>query len=333
MNTDGWFPDPSRGHELRYFDGARWTNHVSDHGMRSIHQWSPAAVPANPSWDEPTTIRPAEPTQASGQAAYPGQWQQAQPTPSPPPSNPGMSGGQMGILAAVIALVVLVGGGLGIFAIVHDPGPADPRALPSTSPTPSTQRTPDSEPTPSAGPPKVTQTEAPGPVGRPQWKSTVTPVTVKGPHFAPGEPVFTMAFPGWPFAYRVPSTFGCIKGTVEGLPDAKGYACIDETHLNAKHKINIMFRPCPTICTRSEQQSMTKAWFNPGQRPIAFDASTTYVETASNDKGRYELDMSHFFGEKPGGPLQWQVGIYIESPPATKATLQKVINDVRSQTP
>ena len=27
-----WLPDPTRRHELRWWDGARWTEHVSDHG-------------------------------------------------------------------------------------------------------------------------------------------------------------------------------------------------------------------------------------------------------------------------------------------------------------
>jgi hypothetical protein len=26
----GWYPDPGRTHELRYFDGQAWTDHVSD---------------------------------------------------------------------------------------------------------------------------------------------------------------------------------------------------------------------------------------------------------------------------------------------------------------
>lgn len=32
----GWQPDPTGRHELRYSDGARWTEHVSDQGKTSI---------------------------------------------------------------------------------------------------------------------------------------------------------------------------------------------------------------------------------------------------------------------------------------------------------
>ena len=28
-----WYPDPSGRHELRYWDGGAWTDHVSDHGV------------------------------------------------------------------------------------------------------------------------------------------------------------------------------------------------------------------------------------------------------------------------------------------------------------
>jgi sugar phosphate isomerase/epimerase len=30
-----WYPDPVGGHELRYWDGQRWTEHVSDNGVQS----------------------------------------------------------------------------------------------------------------------------------------------------------------------------------------------------------------------------------------------------------------------------------------------------------
>jgi uncharacterized protein YxjI len=31
-----WYPDPHGRHELRYYDGTRWTDHVSSHGRQSI---------------------------------------------------------------------------------------------------------------------------------------------------------------------------------------------------------------------------------------------------------------------------------------------------------
>jgi uncharacterized protein YxjI len=35
MSNAGWHPDPSGTHELRYFDGTQWTEHVSDRGVAS----------------------------------------------------------------------------------------------------------------------------------------------------------------------------------------------------------------------------------------------------------------------------------------------------------
>jgi hypothetical protein len=32
----GWHADPHRRHELRYWDGARWTDHVSDMGATTV---------------------------------------------------------------------------------------------------------------------------------------------------------------------------------------------------------------------------------------------------------------------------------------------------------
>lgn len=32
----GWYPDPTRRHQYREWNGRRWTEHVSDHGRASV---------------------------------------------------------------------------------------------------------------------------------------------------------------------------------------------------------------------------------------------------------------------------------------------------------
>src|SRR5262245_60770602 len=50
MNADaGWYPDPSQRHELRYWDGNSWSDHVADRGVTSQdppYASTPVAVPA-----------------------------------------------------------------------------------------------------------------------------------------------------------------------------------------------------------------------------------------------------------------------------------------------
>lgn len=36
VQSAGWFADPTRRHQLRYWDGTRWTENVSDGGVTSI---------------------------------------------------------------------------------------------------------------------------------------------------------------------------------------------------------------------------------------------------------------------------------------------------------
>jgi Protein of unknown function (DUF2510)/Domain of unknown function (DUF4234) len=49
MEGSGWHPDPSGQHELRYWDGQTWTDHVSDGGQQAtepIPPPPPGGVPA-----------------------------------------------------------------------------------------------------------------------------------------------------------------------------------------------------------------------------------------------------------------------------------------------
>jgi uncharacterized protein YxjI len=48
-----WYPDPSGRHEHRYWDGTRWTEHVSSHGRQSVDTDTSSRPP-------PTVNRPTE---------------------------------------------------------------------------------------------------------------------------------------------------------------------------------------------------------------------------------------------------------------------------------
>lgn len=45
MTPAAWYPDPSRTHELRYWDGQQWTEHVSDNGQTSVSPLTPPPAP------------------------------------------------------------------------------------------------------------------------------------------------------------------------------------------------------------------------------------------------------------------------------------------------
>ncbi|MDQ6854465.1 MAG: DUF2510 domain-containing protein [Actinomycetota bacterium] len=48
MPDEGWYPDPNRRHELRWFDGEHWTTSVMDGGQASQDDPSALAAPGAP---------------------------------------------------------------------------------------------------------------------------------------------------------------------------------------------------------------------------------------------------------------------------------------------
>lgn len=79
MSSPAWQPDPTGRHQYRYFDGTKWTEHVSNHGTASV-DWQ------LPSQDGPTG--PAVPPTAPGAVDPPEAWSaHAAPTGLAPPSG------------------------------------------------------------------------------------------------------------------------------------------------------------------------------------------------------------------------------------------------------
>jgi hypothetical protein len=169
--------------------------------------------------------------------------------------------------------------------------------------------------------------------GRPTLKQ-VTPRSVVGPMFDMNDSTYLMGFAGWPFAFRTPHSWGCMGGQVVSVPDARGWLCVDEQHPGDRQRVQIVLRRCPTTCTDGERQQMNADGLKePAKAVPGGDDRTVYVEVASNAKGLYSVDLSRFFAERTGQPLRWQVGVYVESPPDTRAEVQKILNDIVTQTP
>ncbi|MFD0823744.1 hypothetical protein ACFQ0D_36710, partial [Micromonospora zhanjiangensis] len=178
---------------------------------------------------------------------------------------------------------------------------------------------------------------APGGPGDPDARKPklrqVAARSVVGPTYAAGDDTYTMAFNGWPFAFRAGGTWGCMAGKVpDKLAGAKVWVCIDEQNPTSRQKANVLLRPCPTTCTPAERKALEGAWFDqPAKAKPVLDDRTVMVETARDADGFYTVDLSHYSPATAGGPLKWQVGVFVKSPPETRGVVQKLLNDVVTQ--
>ncbi|MBN1171203.1 MAG: hypothetical protein JXA67_03435 [Micromonosporaceae bacterium] len=288
---------------------------------------APAPAAAAP-WTAPPAAAPwaAAPPVATPWAAAP---PVATPWAAPPaPSN------RNSLLATIVALsciaVILIAGVITVVVMSSEQDEHPPTAK---SPAPSVAGSPSPEvSTPGTDPSAPTASSTPDTpdAGEPSLRD-VTPRSVVGPTYASGDPTYTMAFKGWPFAFRTAASWGCLGGKIDSLPDAKAWVCVDEQNSSAQQKMNIMIRQCATTCTTTERTSMNKQWFDaPDRAKQVFDDRTWIVETAKNDQGYYTVDLSHFFADS-SGTMKWQVGLFVQSPPETKAVVQKLMNDVVTQ--
>jgi len=242
------------------------------------------------------------------------------PPSAPPPQSP--SSAPLVVALGAVALLLVVGL-LAALVAVRD---TDPVAVPAPGPFPSLPT--DLPPLPSFAPPEP----APLLAGPPPVLRDVPSVAVAGPVFPPGADTYTFAFDGWPFAFRAPSTWGCLAATAP-LPDAYAFGCIDEQNPGDGQRMTVMIRRCDPTCSSAVQEELNRAWLDEPDRAVAFDPTTGYVETPLTGRGTYSVDFSHFFAATAGGPLAWQVGVYVESPPETRDEVLMILNDIRSQTP
>ena len=107
-------------------------------------------------------------------------------------------------LVGMVVLAVLLGSAAVLVLVLRDGGAGQVAAPVSPSPAPVTAA-PSAPPSPSG--PAGTGTPDPDSSDKPLLRQ-VNPVTVLGPSFATGDDTYTMAFRGWPFAFRTPGFVG-----------------------------------------------------------------------------------------------------------------------------
>ena len=185
MTEASWLADPTGRHELRYWDGSTWTDHVSDQGVTGLDPvGAPPVVPeappvSQPTAPQPTVPEPTVPQPTVGPPTTVGPPPYA-PTGAPPPYVPTGaadgpsftvppaelatagasgkgSGSPVGLIVAVAALAALLAVG-GWFLFLRDDGDeaADDVEVQQSSTTTSTS-TPD-EPTTTTDAPATTST-------------------------------------------------------------------------------------------------------------------------------------------------------------------------------
>jgi hypothetical protein len=169
------------------------------------------------------------------------------------------------------------------------------------------------------------------------------PVRVTGSVYEGGERTEVRDDIGLPFAFRLPVDWPCVVGS--DRPAAVLRHCFadagsgDAGQAN-RLRVRVILRLCPGTCPAAAQRKLDGDWLSewrdqtgPWKRLPAptrvTDATTRWTE--QREGGGYVLVMSHVFTGP--GRIRYHVGAAADGPAAKAATLQKIINDIRTQTP
>ena len=242
--------------------------------------------------------------------------------PPPPPAGAGGRGPAVAIVSVVAAVLVLCGAGVfAVWALARTSSApaARPVVAPGTSPAHVSGLGGTTSTAPSTG----------ADPGKPALRS-VAARTVAGPSWAAGDDTYTMAFTGWPFAFRTPRTWGCLAGKDDTDPQAKGWVCLDEKNTGARQRLIVVYRPCPGACGTDQRKTMIDGWFDTDVTLATGkpDARTGFHE-GTTPGGLYQLVAATVTTGDP----KLIVAVKATSPKATRGTVQKVVNDVITQAP
>ncbi|MFI5959027.1 hypothetical protein [Cryptosporangium sp. NPDC051539] len=162
----------------------------------------------------------------------------------------------------------------------------------------------------------------------PEFKKML-PVIVTGAVYDQGEQTDIIAEAGWPFAFRVPTGWRCNSAQIIDGDNSAGLECRPPGESNTLLQVGL--RACDQPCDPTTRDLMNRDIAR--EALTEGDATTSYAEMADGRDNVYGLLVSHFFGPEPGKQPTWQVVVRGRSPHTDRAAVQKVANDIRTQTP
>ncbi|MCP2328001.1 hypothetical protein HDA40_006508 [Hamadaea flava] len=185
--------------------------------------------------------------------------------------------------------------------------------------------------------PSSSASRTPSPAPAPTWLTAtkqpslrqVAGKPVLGPVYVARDTTYTAAFPGWPFAFRLPEGWNCVNGdTLPAAPTAYRKVCVDEKSVASKQAVVLSLVRCERDCTTARMREWALSWLAQAGTPVRDTARTWHVETPQDARGLWVLDLAHVFSRSGEDYL---VVLYAQSPSADRAVPLKIVNDIVTQ--
>jgi hypothetical protein len=229
------------------------------------------------------------------------------------------------ILAGIVGAVVLLGIVIAACVVVIARSDADPSPGPTRPSRVAQPSTTPAAPTPAGSTPA-------------QVRKDGSPGLVAGPTYAKGEDTYHMDLNGMPFEFDAPGTWGCLRG--DRPPFSSRWVCVDEGGTFPAKGSGagglVAVQACAAPCGTAERRNVRKSIVVEETDWRKTDPTTMYAELTGTDKSGkrvVRVAMSHVFAANGSGALNTAVAVQLTGPPDQKATMQKLINEIRARTP
>jgi hypothetical protein len=167
-----------------------------------------------------------------------------------------------------------------------------------------------------------------------QVRTDIRPVSVVGPTYGPDEPAEPVVDLGVPFAFRWPAGSAGTISLGESSYAIYRRVIAGQDPTGPPLDLRIAAHPCAgraaCLAERARFDARWTAKFAARAPATSSDARTWFTQTTTTARGSYELSMTRVFTSRG---RWWLVGAVITAETAQRTSAQKVINDIRTQTP